>query len=90
MLGRIRAWREERRSRQAATERALKKFQDTRGVAAMGAHALAHDPQQTIVRVMHFAGHIPPERAWYAVSRDGGEVRELSFDDVAQLEGPWR
>jgi len=88
MLGRIRAWREERRSRQAATERALKKFQDTRGVAAMGAHALAHDPQQTIVRVMYFAGHIPPARAWFAVSRD--EVHELSFDEVSHLEGPWR
>jgi hypothetical protein len=88
MFERIRAWRQERRAKGAAVERAVTTFRATRGVDPMGAHVLLHEPQQTIVRVMYYAGHIPPARAWYAVSAD--EVRELSYDDVAHLEGPWR
>jgi hypothetical protein len=90
VLKRATAWLQQRRSKQAAIDRALKHFRDTRGVLPMGGHALAHDPQRTIVRVMYMTNHIPPNRAWFAVSGDDGEVRELSFDDVAHLEGPWR
>ncbi len=96
MLGKIRAWLEERRrkqaaskSKQAAIERALKKFHETRGIVAMG-YALSHDPQRTVVRVMYLTDHIPPDRAWFAVPVGDGEIRELSFDEVAHLESPWR
>ena len=37
---------------------------------------------------MYFTDHIPPDRAWFAVSADLGVVRELSFDDVQALESP--
>jgi hypothetical protein len=90
VLSRVKDWLQERRSRQAAIGRALKHFCDTRGAAPMGAHALSHDPQRTIVRVMYMTDHIPPNRAWFAVSANDGEIRELSFDEVAHLEGPWR
>jgi hypothetical protein len=90
VLKRATAWLQERRSKQAAIDRALKHFHDTRGDLPMGGHALAHDPQRTIVRVMYMTSHIPPNRTWFAVPADDGEVRELSFDDVAHLEGPWR
>jgi hypothetical protein len=90
MLGRAKAWLQERHGKQAAIERALATFRETYGTVPMGGHALRHDAQQTIVRVMYMTDHIPPNRAWYAVSGDGGEVRELSFDDVAHLESPWR
>ena len=90
MLKRIRAWLQERRSKHAAIERALKRFHETRGIVAMGGHALRHDSQQTIVRVMYLTDHIPPNRAWFAVPADDGEVLELSFDEVAHLESPWR
>jgi hypothetical protein len=90
MLRRIKAWLQERRSKQAAIDRALGTFYATHGAAPMGGYALAHDSQQTIVRVMYMTDHIPPNRAWFAVPREDGEVRELSFDDVAHLESPWR
>jgi hypothetical protein len=90
MFERVRAWLQECRSKQAAIERALRNFHETRGVVAMGGHALAHDPQGTIVRVMYMTDHIPPNRAWFAVPADDGEVRELSLDEVAHLETPWR
>jgi hypothetical protein len=97
MFGRLTAWlqerrgkQEERRAKQAAIERAVQTFRKTRGVVPMGGHALSHDSQLTIVRVMYLTDHVPPNRAWYAVSGHDGEVRELSFSDVAHLEGPWR
>lgn len=90
VLRRVTDWLQERRSKQAAIDRALKHFRDTRGATPMGGHALSHDPQRTIVRVMYMTNHIPPNRAWFAVSGDDGEVRELAFEDVAHLEGPWR
>jgi hypothetical protein len=34
--------------------------------------------------------HIPPDRAWYAVSRETPTVRELPFEAVATIESPWR
>ena len=89
MLEKIRAWLQERRRKQAAIERALKKFHETRGIVAMG-YALSHDPQRTVVRVMYLTDHIPPDRAWFAVPVGDGEIRELSFDEVAHLESPWR
>lgn len=90
MLGRVKAWLQERHSKQAAIERALGTFRETRGAVPMGGFVLRHDPRQTIVRVMYMTDHIPPNRAWFAVPRDDSEVRELSFDDVAHLESPWR
>jgi hypothetical protein len=90
MLGRAKAWLQERHSKQAAIERALGTFRETHGAVPMGGYALRHDSQQTIVRVMYMTDHVPPNRAWFAVSRADGEVRELSFDDVAHLESPWR
>jgi len=97
MLERAKAWLQERRARlrerrnkQAAIERALNRFRETRGVVPMGGHVLAHDQQRTIVRVMYLTDHIPPDRAWFSVSGNDNEVRELSVNDVAHLEVPWR
>lgn len=56
----------------------------------MGAHVLRLGPEETIVRVMYLTHHIPPDRAWFAVSTTTGAVRELAFNDVANLESPWR
>jgi len=53
----------ERRNKQAAIERALKSFRETHGLAPVGGHALSHDAQRTIVRVMYMTDHIPPDRA---------------------------
>jgi hypothetical protein len=90
MLARVKAWLQERRSKQAAIERALKKFHETHSAVAIGGYALRHASQETIVRVMYMTEHIPPNRAWFAVPENGGEVRELSFHDVAHLESAWR
>jgi len=88
MLTRLTAWLQERRSKQAAVARACAAFRATRGVAPMGGHVLSHEAQRTIVRVMYVTDHIPPDRAWFAVS--GDDVREIPFDDVAHLGVPWR
>ena len=56
----------------------------------IGSHVLSSNSKETIVRVMYMAGRIPPDRAWFVVPQDGGEVRELPFDAVAELESPWR
>ena len=90
MLGRLRAWRVERRRKEAAIRRALQEFRDKRGFAAVGAHVLRLDPEETIVRVMYLTNHIPLDRAWFAISNTTGVVRELAFHDVANLESPWR
>ena len=56
----------------------------------MGGHALLVDENETIVRVMYVTDHIPPDRAWFAVPHAGGDIRELSFETVRELESPWR
>lgn len=90
MLARLRAWRLERQRKEAAIRRALQEFRDKRGFAPMGAHVLRLDPEETIVRVMYMTDHIPPDRAWFAISNTTGAVRELAFRDIANLESPWR
>jgi hypothetical protein len=97
MLEHVRAWLQgrrarlqERRNKQAAVERALARFRETHGVVPINGYALAHDAQRTIVRVTYLTDHIPPDRAWFAVSGNDDEVRELSFNEVARLETPWR
>jgi hypothetical protein len=90
MLARLRAWRVERQRKEAAIRRTLQEFRDKRGFAAVGAHVLRLDPEETIVRVMYFTNHIPPDRAWFCISNTTGTVRELAFHDVANLESPWR
>jgi len=55
----------------------------------MGAHILRREAQQVIVRVMYLTDHIPPDRAWYAISDGESVVRELSFAD-AKDDAPWR
>jgi len=90
MLARLRAWRVERRRKDGAIRRALQVFRERRGVAPMGAHVLRLTPEEAIVRVMYLTNHIPPDRAWFAISIITGEVRELAFKDVAELESPWR
>jgi hypothetical protein len=90
MLTRLRAWREERRRKDAAIRRAIDEFRKRRGFAPMGGHVLRLGPKETIVRVMYLTDHIPPDRAWFAVSEINGSVRELTFTDVADWESPWR
>jgi hypothetical protein len=90
MLARMRAWRAERRRKEAAIRHALQEFRDMRGFTPIGAHVLRLDPEETIVRVMYLTNHIPPDRAWFAISNTTGAVRELAFHDVANLESPWR
>ena len=92
MLKRLRAWLAARRRTAAANARAvelaLAEFSRTHAVAPMGAQVLRIDDDEAIVRVMFLTTHVPPDRAWFAVSASG--VRSLSYDDVAHLEGPWR
>ena len=98
LFGPWRRWRERREQEAAdrvrqrwAIDRALALFAASRGIVPMAAHVLAEREHDTIVRVMFYAGHIPPDRAWYAVPVDGGAPRELSFEDVRSLETrPWR
>ena len=73
---------------QQAIEQAVAEFRRTRDATPMGAHILRLDSHETIVRVMFVTNHIPPGRAWFAVSPTG--VRELTFDDVELIESPWR
>jgi hypothetical protein len=80
----------ERRRKAEAIERALAEFRRTRGATPMEAHTLRLDGDEVIVRVMYMSDHRPPDRAWFAVPRVGGQVRELAFADVASLETPWR
>jgi hypothetical protein len=56
----------------------------------MNGYVLYCGQHETIVRVTFFTNHIPPDRAWFVVSELDGSVRELSFDDVAPWESPWR
>jgi len=90
MLARLRAWRAERRRKDGAIRRALQEFRARRGIAPMGAHVLRLTPEEAIVRVMYLTDHIPPNRAWFAISILTGDIRELTFKDVADLELPWR
>jgi DUF1009 family protein len=90
VLARLRAWRIERQRKDAAIRRALLAFREKHGFAPMGAHVLRLDPEEAIVRVMYLTNHIPPDRAWFAISIATGAVRELAFNDVANLESPWR
>ncbi|MGJ7501225.1 hypothetical protein ACSFBF_12765 [Variovorax sp. ZT5P49] len=90
LLDRYRTWQANRRWRRIACERALAEFALTHTERAMGAHVLRLDAQEAVVRVMYAAGHIPPGRCWYAIPRNGGAARVLSFDDVATMESPWR
>ncbi len=43
----------------------------------MGAHVLRLDANEAVVRVMYISDHIPPDRAWYAVSLGRGWLRPL-------------
>jgi hypothetical protein len=90
LLERLRTWRLAQRRKAAVIERALLEFRTSRNMIPLGAHVLRLDPPEAIVRVTYFTNHIPPDRAWYAVSDVDGTVRELSFEDVALLESPWR
>ena len=101
MFDRVRAWFDERRRRhrvrteererrRIAIERAVDTFHRTRQVASMGAFVLRSDANEVIVRVMYLTNHIPPDRAWFAVPTNGNPCRELLYDDVASMEGPWR
>jgi len=90
MIGRVRTWLAERRVKAGVIERGLAEFRKTRGAAPMGAHVLRFEGDEAIVRVMYMTDHIPPDRAWFAVPRVSGPVRELAFADVAYLESPWR
>jgi hypothetical protein len=81
---------EVRRQKHQVMARAIDEFHRTRGLAPMGAHVLRIDGDEAIVRVMYMTDHIPPARAWFAVPKTGAAVRELSFEDVASLETPWR
>ena len=56
----------------------------------MSGHVLRVDLDHIIVRVMYVTDHIPPDRAWFAVSEKDGEVREITFEEVAHLETAWR
>jgi len=86
---RVGAWRVKRQRKGAAIRRAVQEFREKRGFAPMSAHVLRVNPHETIVCVMYLTNHIPPDRAWFAISNTG-VVRELAFKDVAELESPWR
>jgi hypothetical protein len=92
MLKRLRTWLTERKRKETesaqAIELALAEFRRTWEVPAMGAHVLRLGEDEAIVRVMYMTTHIPPDRAWFAVSASG--VRSLTYEEVAHLEGPWR
>ena len=90
LFERMRLRRLARQREAAIVERALLEFRTSRGVNPLGSHVLRPGPPEVIVRVTYFTNHIPPDREWYAVSETDGTVRELSFDDVAHLESPWR
>jgi len=80
----------ERRRKDAAIRRALQEFRERRDFAPMSAHVLRRGPEETIVRVMYLTNHIPPDRAWFAISNTTGDTRELAYKDVGDLESPWR
>lgn len=90
MLTRWKAWRSERQRKDRAIRLAVQQFRETRGLAPMGGHVLRLDPQPIIVRVMYVTDRVPPNRTWFAVAEIDGSVRELTFNDVADLELPWR
>jgi hypothetical protein len=90
MLARLRIWHRARRREQAAIQRALQEFRVRRTTYPMNGYVLYCGQHETIVRVTFFTNHIPPDRAWFVVSELDGSVRELSFDDVAPWEAPWR
>ena len=90
LLQLMRTSRHTRRRKQAAIRLALVKFRARHSAIPMGGHVLLLGPRETIVRVMFFTDHIPPDRAWFAVSETGDTVRELAFNRVAHLETPWR
>ena len=90
MLATLRTWRAERRRKDRAVQRAVEEFHKRRGFAPMGGHVLRLHLDHIIVRVMYVTDHVPPDRAWFAVSEMDGEVRELAFEEVARLETAWR
>jgi len=90
ILAWLRTYRAERRRKEGAIRRALVELHRRRGFAPIGGHVLRLDPRETIVRVMYMTDRRPPDRAWFALSEVSGTIRELTFDDVAELETPWR
>jgi hypothetical protein len=90
MFNRVRIWLAARRQRERAIGCAMEQFWRTRGRPPMGGHVLRLDARETIVRVMYLSGHVPPDRAWFAVPVDGGAIRELTFEAVETFESPWR
>ncbi len=82
---------ETQQRKEKAMHQALIRFQELYKRRAIDGFVLGvNSDEETIVRVMYMQDRIPPSRAWFAVSRDGSEIRELSFDVVAELEAPWR
>jgi hypothetical protein len=90
MLKQLKKWFKARQRRASAIRRAIIEFQNSHGANPMGGCVIHDDAQGTIVRVMYMTDHIPPDRAWFAVSEEDHPIRELSFDDVCKFESPWR
>jgi hypothetical protein len=90
MLDGARTWLKIRRRKSAAVEVAVRTFEAQRKLRAMGGCVLRIDETQAIVRVMFEGNRKPPERAWYAVHSANGDVTELAFDQVAEIETAWR
>lgn len=73
----------------AAIARAVKYFCATHNQQAMGADVIRRDINEVVVRVMYLTNHVPPDRAWFAVSDRQGAVRELSHADSGDT-AVWR
>ena len=97
MLAWLSAWRARRQARKAeserqasAVERALEYFKRSRSTDPMHGVVLTGTNEWILVRVLFMEAHVPPSRAWYRISDDGGVV-ELSFEDVKHIDtAPWR
>ncbi len=90
MFEAVRNWFAARRQQEFAIRVAMQHFHRVRGINPMGGHVLHVSDSQAIVSVMFITDHIPPDRAWFAVSLVGDTIRELAFDDVEAFESPWR
>lgn len=90
----IQIWHKQRQTKQMAISCAIQQFCATHPdyvPQRLSGFVLHVDQQKTIVRLMYITSHVPPERAWFAVSHTDHKVHELTWDNVKAYEiSPWR
>ena len=86
VITRIRSWIDRRSRKRTAIARAVQEFKTRTGRHSVWAYVLRMDEMSAIVGVAYDSGGRPAARTWFEVRE--AEIRELTFEDVADMEKP--